>query len=284
MAENLSKKVERAIKLLQSIPQHNDEPIEIAYSGGKDSDVILELARMAKINFKAIYKCTTIDPPGTIKHCMENSVQIVRPQQTFFQLVAKNGMPNRFMRFCCRVLKEYPILYNSVIGVRKCESRARNARYSEPVVCRVYNKRKNLRVQQILPILDWSDEEELEFINARNIKLHPLYYREDGSVDISQRLGCMCCPLKSLKKRLDDFKKHPRMLRLYVRSAAEFLRTHPNSSVHKWAQPAHEYVFAEIMYAKHSYFIEKYKNGATQYGELYYKQALEEYFNVDLSI
>lgn len=56
MAENLSKKVERAIKLLQSIPQHNDEPIEIAYSGGKDSDVILELARMAKINFKAIYQ------------------------------------------------------------------------------------------------------------------------------------------------------------------------------------------------------------------------------------
>ena len=54
---------------------------------------------MAKINFKAIYKCTTIDPPGTIKHCMENSVQIVRPQQTFFQLVAKNGMPNRFMRY-----------------------------------------------------------------------------------------------------------------------------------------------------------------------------------------
>lgn len=131
MIENLSKKVERAIKLLQSIPQHNDEPIEIAYSGGKDSDVILELARMAKINFKAIYKCTTIDPPGTIKHCMENSVQIVRPQQTFFQLVAKNGMPNRFMRFCCRVLKEYPILYNSVIGVRKCESRSLNAKLKD---------------------------------------------------------------------------------------------------------------------------------------------------------
>ena len=284
MTENLSKKVERAIKLLQSIPQHEDEPIEIAYSGGKDSDVILELARMAKINFKAIYKCTTIDPPGTIKHCKDNGVKIVRPKQNFFQLVEKNGMPNRFMRFCCRVLKEYPILYNSVIGVRKCESRARNARYSEPVVCRVYNKRKNLRVQQILPILDWSDDEELEFINERNIRLHPLYYREDGSVDISQRLGCMCCPLKSPKKRLEDFKKHPRMLRQYVRSASEFLKTHPNSSVHKWAQSAYEYVFAEIMYAKHSDFMDKYKNGIVKYNEYDYKQALEEFFNVDLNV
>lgn len=52
--ENLNKKIQQAIKLLQSIPSHNGEPIEIAYSGGKDSDVILELARMAKINFKAI--------------------------------------------------------------------------------------------------------------------------------------------------------------------------------------------------------------------------------------
>lgn len=99
MTENLSKKVERAIKLLQSIPQHNDEPIEIAYSGGKDSDVILELARMAKINFKAIYKCTTIDPPGTIKHCMENGVQIIRPQQTFFQLVVKKRNAKPFYAF-----------------------------------------------------------------------------------------------------------------------------------------------------------------------------------------
>ena len=284
MTENLSKKVERAIKLLQSIPQHDDEPIEIAYSGGKDSDVILELARMAKINFKAIYKCTTIDPPGTIRHCVENGVQIVRPQQTFFQLIEKNGMLNRFMRFCCRVLKEYPILYNSVIGVRKCESRARNARYSEPVVCRVYNKRKNIRVQQILPILDWSNEEELEFISERNIRLHPLYYREDGSVDISQRLGCMCCPLKSPKKRLEDFEKYPRMLRQYVRSAAEFLRTHPNSSVHKWAQSAHEYVFAEIMCAKHSDFIDKYKKGFITYDAQYYKEALESRFSVDLTL
>lgn len=99
MTENISKKVERAIKLLQSIPQHDDEPIEIAYSGGKDSDVILELARMAKINFKAIYKCTTIDPPGTIRHCVENGVQIVRPQQTFFQLIEKKRDAKPFYAF-----------------------------------------------------------------------------------------------------------------------------------------------------------------------------------------
>lgn len=60
-SEGLKKKVEQSIKLLQSIK--TDEPIEVAYSGGKDSDVILELAKMAGINYRAIYKNTTIDPP-----------------------------------------------------------------------------------------------------------------------------------------------------------------------------------------------------------------------------
>lgn len=284
MTENLNKKIQQAIKLLQSIPPHNDEPIEIAYSGGKDSDVILELARMSKINFKAIYKCTTIDPPGTIKHCKDNGVQIVRPKQNFFKLVEDNGMPNRFMRFCCRILKEYPILYNSVIGVRKCESRARNARYNEPVVCRIYNKKESGRTQQILPILDWSDEEELEFIKERGIKLHPLYYRNDGTIDITQRLGCMCCPLQSSKKRLEDFRKHPRMLRQYIRSAAKYFKNHPNSSVHKWANSVYEWVFAEIMCSKHSEFMDVYKNGLIEYDKQYYKETLEKYFNVNLDI
>ena len=47
MTEGLQKKVDFAIKLLQSIPQDGD--IEISYSGGKDSDVILELTKMAGI-------------------------------------------------------------------------------------------------------------------------------------------------------------------------------------------------------------------------------------------
>lgn len=42
MTDELQKKVDRAIRLLQSIKYKDDEPIEIAYSGGKDSDVILE--------------------------------------------------------------------------------------------------------------------------------------------------------------------------------------------------------------------------------------------------
>lgn len=64
MTSPLTKKVDFAIKLLRSIPQDGD--IEVSYSGGKDSEVILELAKMAGIPYRAIYKNTSIDPPGTI--------------------------------------------------------------------------------------------------------------------------------------------------------------------------------------------------------------------------
>ncbi len=63
MRPELQKKVEQAIKLIQSVPYFNEEPIEVAYSGGKDSDVILELVKMAGVRYRAIYKNTTIDPP-----------------------------------------------------------------------------------------------------------------------------------------------------------------------------------------------------------------------------
>lgn len=70
MTPDLQQKVDRAVKLIQSAGA-DGSVVEVSYSGGKDSDVILELTRMAGIRYRAIYKNTTIDPPGTIKHVRE---------------------------------------------------------------------------------------------------------------------------------------------------------------------------------------------------------------------
>ena len=149
--DNYDKKVARSIRLLQSIPTE-EGPIEVSYSGGKDSDVILELAKMAGIPFRAIYKNTTIDPPGTIKHCKAKDIEILQPKLSFMQIVAKKGVPTRRARFCCSELKEYKVLDRAIQGIRRCESRARKERYKEPEICRVYDK--NNKVKVYLPILD----------------------------------------------------------------------------------------------------------------------------------
>lgn len=70
MKEELERKITQSIKLLQV--SCKGKKVELAYSGGKDSDVILQLAKESGIDFVPIYKMTTIDPPLTIKHAQDN--------------------------------------------------------------------------------------------------------------------------------------------------------------------------------------------------------------------
>lgn len=162
MRPELQKKIDQAIRLLKAYDNANN-PVEIAYSGGKDSDVILQLAKEAGIHYRAIYKNTTIDPPGTIKHVQEMGVEILQPKKTFFHLIEENGLPSRFSRFCCRYLKEYKVLDKCVMGVRREESRARTERYKEPTACRFYGSKKE-HVEAIYPILDWTLQDVTEYL------------------------------------------------------------------------------------------------------------------------
>ena len=166
---DLNRKIDFGINLLRSIPQ--DGPIELSYSGGKDSDVIFELATMAQIPFEAIYKNTTIDPPGTIAHAREKGVTIMQPKKTFFQLIEAKGLPNRFARFCCSELKEYKVHARAIQGIRREESTKRAERYKEPERCRLYPHGEKVRVY--FPILEWTLEDVSKFIKDRSIKLAP---------------------------------------------------------------------------------------------------------------
>lgn len=176
VSQELQKKIDRAIKLLQSVAKGYDGEIEVAYSGGKDSDVILQLAKEAGIKYRAIYKNTTIDPPGTIKHAKDMGAEVVRPKETFFQIIARKGLPNMKRRFCCAILKEYqydPSLQKVITGVRKSESTARAKRYDEPTQCR---GTKEKPYEAIYPLLDWLNEDIEAFILDRKIKCAPHYY------------------------------------------------------------------------------------------------------------
>lgn len=248
------KKVERAIRLLKSIPT-DEGPIEVSYSGGKDSDVILELAKMAGIPYRAIYKNTTIDPPGTIKHCKEKGVEVIHPKTSFMGLVSKKGIPTRRARFCCSELKEYKVLDRSIQGIRRSESNARKERYKEPEICRVYGKDKKVKVY--LPLLDWTDEDVARFVAERNIKCHPLYYDEQGVFHVERRLGCIGCPMKSDNGK-GDFKKYPKMLRALIKSAQRFLDTHPQcSSQKKFSGNVYNLVFQDLFCDSYDDYVTK---------------------------
>lgn len=225
----LQAKIDRALRLLSAASIKANRPIEICYSGGKDSDVILELARMAGIPYRAIYKNTTIDPPGTIKHVLNQGAEIIKPAMTFGQLIQKKGLPNRWRRFCCSILKEYKVLDYAVLGVRRDESVKRRIRYQEPEVCRVYGK--GVTARQYFPILDWDNMDVERFITQRSIQCHPLYYDNDGRFHVERRLGCLCCPLIYTPKRIEEFKRYPRMLLFYYRNVVKYFDTNHKSKI-----------------------------------------------------
>ena len=222
------KKVESAIRLIQSIPQ--DCEIGLAYSGGKDSDAILELAKMAGVKVRPVYFQTSIDPPGTTNHVKEMGVEVVRPPETFFQIVERKGNPSRYKRFCCAILKEKWFADRIIVGIRRSESVKRAKRYKEPEVCRDYGDEKKTR--QYLPILEWTDDDVNRFLKERGIRCAPAYYDEAGAFHVERRLGCIGCPLQS-DSGLADYKKYPKFLKAQIRSYQRYLDRHPNSNFYK---------------------------------------------------
>lgn len=279
MTPQLQKKVDFAIRLLRSIP--NDGPIEVSYSGGKDSDVILELAKMAAISYRAIYKNTTIDPPGTIAHCKSKGVEVFAPIIRFFDLVKRKGTPTMRARFCCEVLKEYKVLDRAVQGIRRSESIRRAKRYNEPEICRAYPKKEEVFIY--FPILEWTDENVAEFIAERGIKCHPLYYDEKGNFHVERRLGCIGCPLQGDRGK-SDFLKYPKMLKQLIKSAQIYLDTHPLvKAVEKFGN-AYNIVFQNMFCESYDQYQTLITGGLFPETAIDAKSFMEEYFKIDLTI
>jgi phosphoadenosine phosphosulfate reductase len=210
---------------------------------------------------------------------MEVWVDILPPKESFFSLVERKGMPTRRARFCCEVLKEYKVLDRSVQGIRRSESKAREQRYKEPEICRVYDK--NNKVKVYLPLLDWTDEDVARFVAERGVQCHPLYYDEHGVFHAERRLGCIGCPLQSDNGKA-DYKKHPKLLKRLVKSVRVFLDTHPDcSSKRNFNDNEYNLVF-------HNLFCDSYDDYETKVSEdlwgdkLDTKAFLEDYFGVEL--
>lgn len=284
MTPQLQKKVEFAIKLLKQseiAAKKFDQPVEIAYSCGKDSDVILELAKMAKINYKAIYRNTTIDPPYSRKHALEHGVEIRMPKKSFFQLMKYGGLPTRYYRICCRELKEFKILDVCVMGIRKEESSKRSQRYNEPTECRFYGgphgSKKN-HVEAFYPILEWTSDDVRDFLEYRNVKAHPLYYDEDGTFHAERRLGCLCCPLKSRGKRIQQFKEYPNMVKAYCHWGNQFFEKKGNKIKFK---TFYEQFTMDLFCDSIDEFQQRFGKNLFNDG-IDCKQFLENYFNIKL--
>ena len=211
-------KISKSIELIQKAEKialnYNDFGFHVAFSGGKDSQVIYELCNMAEVRFKGFFYKTSVDPVELLSFIRSNYplVEWIMPKQTMFQLIQKKGMlPLRQARYCCEFLKEKNGLNSAVLtGITRSESFKRKKRQEFETSCKNGNDKTLIN-----PILDWSKQDVYNFLEYRDISICALYKIQD-------RIGCVGCPM-SPKRMRRDFRNMPNFKKAYIKSVQKLI-------------------------------------------------------------
>ena len=233
-----------------------EKPLVITYSGGKDSDVLLHLARASGIPFEVLHSLTTADAPETVRHVYDTFYRLeckgikcdvdkhVQPdgsRVTMWNLVPRKLMPpTRVVRYCCAELKEGGGKGRFIAtGVRWAESTARRKNRGGWEVLHS-NRQKSLILANdnaedrrlfetcqmkgkrvVNPIIDWQAADIWDYVGAEKIPMNPLYC--EGFC----RVGCVGCPMAS-KSRAMEFARYPRIKAAYIRAFDRMLEERRN--------------------------------------------------------
>lgn len=224
----------------------------LAFSGGKDSQCLYHVAKLAGVKFRGHMNPTSVDPPEVIRFVRTEYPDVIlhKPKDSIFNLAVKKGiLPTKILRWCCA---EYKELAGSgkvtLIGIRRSESTRRAKRNEIEMSNRGYSgdldglaeyrkERNRSRKPRkgafsiinvngesevgcihgkesllISPIIEWTEEEVWTFLNTLGIKHCCLY--DEGFT----RIGCILCPMSSLAQKKRDEKRWPHVKRGWIRT------------------------------------------------------------------
>ncbi len=93
-SQDLAWKIQRTVAKLLEFYNYYDGKVYISFSGGKDSTVLLHIARRLFPDIKAVYSDTGLEYPE-IKEFVKtwDNVDIIRPKRTFRQVIEQFGYP-----------------------------------------------------------------------------------------------------------------------------------------------------------------------------------------------
>ena len=84
-------KVETAIKRIQ-LANLSEEPLNVCYSGGKDSKVIRHLMGMSGVPHELHYNLTTVDIPSVVREILDDK-EVIVDKARYADGTQKTGSP-----------------------------------------------------------------------------------------------------------------------------------------------------------------------------------------------
>lgn len=215
----LGKNAMNSVKGIANQKPYKDLPVHVSFSGGKDSLVVLDLARSALRNrdIEAFFLNTGIEFPETVdfvhEYCRDNGIRLIEKKASagFWDNVETFGPPAKDFRWCCKICKLAPaneVMEQCLETAPVCLTIDGKRKYESFSRARIATSEKNPFVPgqlNIFPIRDWRAIEVWLYIYWRGLQYNPLY-------DMGfERVGCYLCPaaLSAEYERLGDL--HPEL-------------------------------------------------------------------------
>lgn len=261
LSKPLRKKLEHSIELLRkaeklALAYDEEDGYFLAFSGGKDSQCLYHVAKLAGVKFKAHMNLTSVDPPEVIRFVKSEypDVELVKPKKSIFQAaVDKQILPSMRVRWCCAEYKETAGAGKvTLIGIRKAESTRRAKRNEVEINNRKfsgdldgleeYRKARNREKRGRKPkgnmevtIVNADGERVLGCIRGKeSLLISPIidWTNEEvweflGALGVKHcslydegwhRIGCIGCPMSSHKQKILENERYPHVKRGWIKA------------------------------------------------------------------
>ena len=234
--------------MYESYKDKNISGYVVAFSGGKDSQVILDLVSrvIPAGNYRVVFTNTGMELPCTIDTVEETrtfykekypefTLEHAKSDKKAIELWKSYGPPSRMNRWCCSVLKT--ALFGRKMkellkteaqpklvvfeGVRNDES-ARRSSYG-----RVGEGVKHVNLISCRAILKWNVSEIYLYMYKNNVKINPAY-----TMGLT-RVGCGVCPFASDWSEYVIRKRYPEVAKSYISVIEDMAKNIGITSQHK---------------------------------------------------